>query len=110
MSQIDDASMLFNKFRIPSLKLVNCNAQKMVAMFENARISKIEGLDTSHASDISYMFNGISNCRREDQSDSSVKIVPSKLDLRQCTVISYAFYKSSIKAVEFENTDRVEQA
>ena len=110
MSQIDDASRLFSKFRIPSLKLVNCNAQKMVAMFENARISKIEGLDTSHASDISYMFNGISNCRREDQSDSSVKIVPSKLDLRQCTVISYAFYKSSIKAVEFENTDRVEQA
>lgn len=110
MSHVDDATKLFNKFKIPSLKLVNCNAQKMLAMFENARISKIEGLDTSHARDISYMFNGISNCRRDDQSESSVKIVPSKLDLRQCTVISYAFYKSSIKAVEFENTDRVEQA
>lgn len=110
MSQVDDASSMFKKFKTPSLKLVNCNAQRMVAMFQGARISKIEGLDTSHARDISYMFNEISNCRRDDQSESSVKIVPSKLDLRQCTVISYAFYKSSVKAVEFENTDRVERA
>jgi hypothetical protein len=79
-------------------------------MFNNAKVNKVEGLDTSKATTITDIFNGARINKRDDQSYSAIKIAPFTLNLENCSTMNRAFYNSHVDQVLIENTDKITSA
>ncbi len=66
MSNVVDATEMFRNARVGDVNLRNCAPTGMIGMFRDAKVNKVEGLDTKNAISIDDMFNGARVNKRED--------------------------------------------
>ena len=110
MEAVNDATGMFKNAKANELRFRNCHPAIMTSMFSNAKVNKVEGLDTSKATTISDIFNGARINKRDDQSYSAIKIAPFTLNLENCSTMNRAFYNSHVDQVLIENTDKITSA
>ena len=110
MEAVNDATGMFKNAKANELRFRNCHPAIMTSMFSNAKVNKVEGLDTSKATTITDIFNGARINKRDDQSYSAIKIAPFTLNLENCSTMNRAFYNSHVDQVLIENTDKITSA
>lgn len=66
MEAVNDATGMFKNAKANELRFRNCHPAIMTSMFSNAKVNKVEGLDTSKATTISDIFNGARINKRDD--------------------------------------------
>jgi hypothetical protein len=110
MASVLDASFMFYNARTSNLKFRNCHPKDMAGMFKNAKINKIEGLDTSNAYCINELFYGARVNKRDDQSYTAIKISPFTLNLKECASMDMAFFNSHVDQILLEDTDKITHA
>ena len=110
MEAVNDATGMFKNAKANELKFRNCHPAIMTSMFRDAKVNKVEGLDTSKATTITDIFNGARINKRDDQSYSAIKIAPFTLNLENCSTMNRAFYNSHVDQVLIENTDKITSA
>lgn len=100
MREVATATNMFYRCDIPEVKLLNCKATSMDGMFREAKINKVEGLDTSNAKSITNLFRGQESSKRVDQDAKTLSLVPFRLNLKNCVRANFAFAGSQIERVE----------
>ncbi len=110
MEAVNDATGMFKNAKANELRFRNCHPAIMTSMFSNAKVNKVEGLDTSKATTITDIFNSARINKRDDQSYSAIKISPFTLNLENCSTMNRAFYNSHVDQVLIENTDKITSA
>lgn len=66
MEAVNDATGMFKNAKANELRFRNCHPAIMTSMFSNAKVNKVEGLDTSKATTISDIFNSARINKRDD--------------------------------------------
>lgn len=110
MREVEAATLMFYGCDIPEVKLLNCKATLMDGMFAEAKINKVEGLDTSNAKSITNLFRNQESSKRVDQDSKTLSLVPFKLNLKNCVRANFAFAGSQVERVEIVQPTQLQYA